>query len=127
VKVLLKNTSPALKNIRMMLLLPPELVAESFQGMMGFTLRGGEEKYFEVPVTKVAGRPGGTFPVHLMVEYGEMLKHYVRDIPGQINFGPVIGRASFWPQMLVFVFVLGSFLLWVRYRLKYRRASIPPA
>ena len=105
VRILLKNPSSSFKNIRMMLLLPPELIADSFEGMMGLTLRGGEEKYFEVPVRKVSGPPGGVYPVHLLVEYGEMLKHYSGDIRGQINFGPVIGQGDYWPQMLVFAFL----------------------
>jgi hypothetical protein len=103
----------------MMLLLPPELIADRFQGMMGLTLRGGEEKYFEVPVRKVSGPPGGVYPVHLLVEYGELLKHYSGDIPGQINFGPVIGQGDYWPQMLVFVFLAVTLGL-----VFYRRYSV---
>ena len=119
IKVLLKNPSPSFKNIRMMLLLPPELIADRFQGMMGLTLRGGEEKYFEVPVRKVSGPQGGVYPVHLLVEYGEMLKHYSGDIPGQINFGPVIGQGGvYWPQMLVFVFL--AVTLWLVFYRRYR-------
>lgn len=105
IKVLLKNPSASFKNIRMMLLLPPELIADRFQGMKGLTLRSGEEKYFEVPVRKVSGLAGGVYPVHLLVEYGELLKHYSGDIPGQINFGPVIEQGDPWPQMLVFAFL----------------------
>lgn len=115
IRVLLKNPSTSFKNIRMMLLLPPELIADRFQGMMGFTIRGGEEKYFEVPVRKVSGLPGGVYPVHLLVEYGEMLKHYSGEIRGEINFGPVVVSTNFWPQMLVFVF-LAVTLGWVLYR-----------
>ena len=111
VRVLLKNPSSSFKNIRMMLLLPPELIADQFQGMMGFTLRGGEEKYFEVPVRKVSGLSGGVYPVHLLVEYGEMLKHFSGDIQGEINFGPVVQQGDFWPQMLVFVFLAAT--LWL--------------
>ena len=105
VRVLLKNPSSSFKNIRLMLLLPPELATDQFQGMMGFTLRGGEQKYFEVPVHKVSGLSGGVYPIHLLVEYGELLKHYSGDIRGEINFGPVIQQGNFWPQMLVFAFL----------------------
>jgi hypothetical protein len=105
IKILLKNPSSSFKNIRMMLLLPPELIADRFEGMKGLTLRSGEEKYFEVPVRKVSGLAGGVYPVHLLVEYGELLKHYSGDIPGQINFGPVIKQGDTWPQMLVFAFL----------------------
>ena len=118
VRIFLKNPSSSFKNIRMMLLLPPELSADRFQGMMGFTIRGGEEKYFEVPVHQVGGRQGGVYPVHLLVEYGEMLNHYSGDITGEINFGPVIGQGTYWPQMLVFVFL--AVTLWLAF---YRRFS----
>lgn len=118
VKILLKNPSSSFKNIRLMLLLPPELIADRFQGMMGFTLRGGEEKYFEVPVRKVSGLPGGVYPVHLLVEYGEMLKHYSGDIHAEINFGPVIGQGIYWPQMLVFVFL--AVTLWLVFYRRFR-------
>ncbi|MDH5764142.1 MAG: hypothetical protein OEZ51_14305, partial [Nitrospinota bacterium] len=82
--------------------------AVQHKGILGFTLRGGEEKYFEVPVRKVSGLQGGVYPVHLLVEYGELMKHYSGDIAGQINFGPVIGRGAFWPQMLVFAFLAAT-------------------
>jgi len=119
-RISLKNPSPAFKNIRMMLLLPPELTADRFQGMKGFTIRAGEEKSFEVPVRKTSGPPGGVFPVHLLVEYGGMQRHYSGDIRGEINFGPVIGQGAFWPQMLVFAFLAAT--LWL---VLSRRFSIP--
>jgi len=87
-KILLKNQSGSLKNIRMMLLLPPGMVAEKFNGMMGFTLRGGEEKRFEVKVRRGSDLDEDRFPVRLMVEYGEMLKHYSGEIEGIIQFSP---------------------------------------
>ena len=118
VKILLKNPSSSFKNIRMMLLLPPELIADRFQGMMGLTLRGGEEKYFEVPVRKVSGLAGGVYPVHLLIEYGEMLKHYSGDIHGELDFGPVIGQGAFWPQMLVFAFL--AVTLWLVFYRRFR-------
>jgi hypothetical protein len=105
VRISLKNPSPAFKNIRMMLLLPPELTADRFKGMKGFTIRAGEEKSFDVPVRKTSGPPGGVYPVHLLVEYGGMQRHYSGDIRGEINFGPVSGQGPLWPQMLVYVFL----------------------
>jgi hypothetical protein len=105
-QIALRNNSPSFKNVRLMLLLPPELSAKSFQGMIGFTIHSGEEKHFVVPVTKVAGRPGGEYPVHLLVEYGEMLKHYSGDIAGSIHFGPDWGKEPLWPQLMVFLFLL---------------------
>ncbi|MCH7499403.1 MAG: hypothetical protein IH886_05255 [Nitrospinae bacterium] len=123
VKILLKNPSPSFKNVRMILLLPPGLVADRFQGMKGFTLLGGEEKYFEVPVHQVGGRKGGVYPIHLLVEYGEMLNHYSGEITGEINFGPVFGQGAFWPQMLVFLFLAVTLFLALQKRfapLKFR-------
>ena len=111
IKILLKNPSHSFKNIRMMLLLPPGLAAERFQRMQGLTLRSGEQKYFEVPVHQVGGLQGGVYPVHLLVEYGEMLNHYSGHFTGEINFGPVIGQGAFWPQMLVVLFL--SVTLWL--------------
>ncbi len=109
--ILLRNNSPSLKNVRFMLLLPPELAAVSFNGMMGFTMRPGEEKYFKVPVSKLAGNPGGNYPVHLMVEYAEMLKHYASVIPGEIHFPLSWSEGARWAQMLAFIFLIGSVIL----------------
>ena len=116
VKILLKNPSNSFKNIRMMLLLPPELAAERFQGMKGLTLRSGEQKYFEVPVHQVGGLQGGVYPVHLLVEYGEMLNHYSGNFTGEIDFGPVLGQGAFWPQMLVFLFLAVTLFLTLKKR-----------
>ncbi len=87
-KIMLQNHSDSLKNIRMMLLLPPGIAAENFDGMMGFTLRGNAKKSFEVKVQRKIGSDGDRFPVSLMVEYGEMLKHYSGEIKGIIQFSP---------------------------------------
>ncbi len=87
-KILLKNQSDSLKNIRIMLLLPPGMIAVKFDGMMGFTLRGSEEKSFEVTVNRGSELDEDRFPVRLMVEYGEMLKHYSGEIKGIIQFSP---------------------------------------
>lgn len=87
-KIWVKNQSDSLKNIRMMLLLPSGMVAEKFNGMMGFTLRGNEKKSFEVTVRRGSDLDEDRFPVRLMVEYGEMLKHYSGEIKGVIQFSP---------------------------------------
>ncbi|MGV7220169.1 MAG: hypothetical protein ACQ9MH_01440 [Nitrospinales bacterium] len=110
-KIQLNNNSPSLKNIRVMLHLPPELMAKSFKGMMGFTMRPGEEKRFEIPVQKRPGNPGGDYPVHLMVEYAEMLKHYASVIPGEIHYSLGWNKGGKWPQLLVFIFLFGS-IIW---------------
>ncbi|MCF8720361.1 hypothetical protein [Nitrospina gracilis] len=120
-RIALRNDSPSFKNVRLMLLLPPELTSRQFSGMMGFTIHGGQEKHFEVPVTKVAGRPGGEYPVHLLVEYGEMLKHYSGDIAGSVYFGPDWGEEPFWPQMAVFVFLFAMLTLALARRWRHRR------
>ena len=87
-KIFLNNQSDSLKNIRMMLLLPPGMVAENFDGMMGFTLRGKSMKSFEVTVQRGPNVDEDRFPIRLMVEYGEMLKHYSGEIKGFIQFSP---------------------------------------
>ena len=61
-KIFLKNQSDSFKNIRMMLLLPPGMVAENFNGMMGFTLRGSAKKSFEVTVQRGTNIDGDRFP-----------------------------------------------------------------
>ncbi len=115
-KISLRNNSPSFKNIRMMLILPPGLMAENFKGLMGFTIHSGEEKFFKVPVLQVAGRPGENYPVHLLVEYGEMLNHYSGEIRGHIDFGPWIGGNGRWPQLLVFAFLAVTLFLACRRR-----------
>ncbi len=104
-KVVLKNGSSSFKNVRMMLVLPSGIEADQFQGMKGFTMRSGEEKTFDIQVKNVNGLPGGQFPVHMLLEYGQMLKHYSGDIPGTVKFGPFWGAGPLLPQMLVFVFL----------------------
>ena len=113
-KILLHNHSSGLKNVRLMLLLPPGLMAETFKSMMGFTLRGGEQKLFEVPVARIETSPQGSYPVHLMIEYAEMLKHYSGEVRGQLNFGPVLNAAFLGPHLLVLS--LMSLMLYFAYR-----------
>ena len=118
-KVLLQNNSTALKNVRMMLLLPPGVIAEKFKGMMGVTLRGGQKKYFEVPVKRTAESLDGSYPVHLMVEYGESLKHFTGDIRGEIRFGSVLD--SWTLGLHSAVIALMSLGLYLVYRRKWKR------
>jgi len=115
-KILLRNDSSSFKNIRMMLVLPPGLTAENFKGLMGFTIHSGEEKSFEIPVFQVDDRSGKNYPVHLLVEYGEMLNHYSGEIRGHIDFSPWLGGTGRWPQWLVFVFLAVTLFLACRRR-----------
>ncbi|MFQ5444585.1 MAG: hypothetical protein ACE5EK_08205 [Nitrospinales bacterium] len=115
-KVLLQNNSSALKNVRMMLLLPPGVIAENFKGMMGFTLRGGEQKFFQVPLEWAARSLNGSYPVHLMIEYAEKLKHYTGEIRGVIHFGPVLDLRTLSFHLAV-IAVMSLGLYWV-YRKK---------
>ncbi|MBT3923955.1 MAG: hypothetical protein HOF21_15420 [Nitrospina sp.] len=87
-RVFLQNRSESFKNIRMMLLLPPGIKTDDFSGMMGFTLRGGEEKNFEVRVFRQENQEQDRFPVRLMIEYGEMLQHFSGEINGTVRFSP---------------------------------------
>ncbi len=120
-KVLLQNNSSALKNVRMMLLLPPGVIADKFKGMMGITLRSGQKKYFEVPVERTAESPDGSYPVHLMLEYGEKLKHYTGNIRGRIQFGSMLDATTLALHMTVIaVMSLGLYLV---YRRKWKRLN----
>ena len=108
-KVWLRNTSSSFKNVRLMLLLPPGLIAEKFQGMMGFTLLAGEGKRFEVPVRKLSDSESEIYPVHLMIEYAEMLKHYTGEVRGDVTF------QKYWTVKnlalhLVLILAFGTFL-----------------
>ncbi len=118
-KVLLQNNSAALKNVRMMLLLPPGVIAEKFKGMMGITLRSGEKKYFEVPVKRSAESLDGSYPVHLMLEYGETLKHYTGNIRGKIQFGSMLDPTTL--RFHLMVIALMSLGLYMVYRRKRKR------
>ncbi len=113
-KIFLRNNSPSLKNVRLMLLLPPGLVADKFGGMMGFTIRGGEEKTFDVPVHRSVESTRTVYPVHLMIEYGEMLNHYTSEIGGEIDFRPAWDRVGF--GMLIPTTGILALLVWYAYR-----------
>ena len=113
-KIFLRNNSPSLKNVRLMLLLPPGLVADKFRGMMGFTIRGGEEKSFDVPVHRSVESARTVYPVHLMIEYGEMLNHYTSEIGGEIDFRPAWDRVGF--GMLIPTTGILALLVWYAYR-----------
>ena len=109
-KIMLENHSGAFKNVRMMLLLPPGMVADNFNGMMGFTLRGNEKKNFEVIVKRGDNLDEDRFPVRLMVEYGEMLKHYSGEIEGVMQFSPFWYSAKYLPHFTAMV-VMGLVLI----------------
>ena len=116
-RVFLKNTSSAFKNVEMMILFPPGLSSETFKGMKGFTLRGGEERHFEVPVSKLSEIPAGEYPIHLMVEYGELMKHYTGEIRGKVVFPT--SNAPLWPHLIALASL--SLALLVFYRWKFHR------
>lgn len=120
-KILLKNHSDSLKNIRMMLLLPPGMVAKNFKGMMGLTLRGNEEKTFEVTVQRDSSLGEDRLPVRLMVEYGEMLKHYSGEIKGVVQFSPSWYSVKYLKHFSA-LFVMG--LIVIGLYLKFYNASI---
>jgi hypothetical protein len=104
-KVFLQNRSESLKSIRMMLLLPPGIEAQDFSGIMGFTLRGGEEKNFEIRVFRRNNQEQDRFPVRLMVEYGEMLKHYSGEIKGTVRFSPEWYSMKYMPHFTALAFM----------------------
>lgn len=119
-KVFLQNRSQSLKNLRMMLLLPPGLKTRDFSGMMGFTLRGGEEKNFEVRVFRQENLGQDRFPVRLMIEYGEMLKHYSGEINGTVRFSPSWYSAKYMPHFTALTFMV-LLLLGYYFRINYRQ------
>ncbi len=120
-KILLTNQSPALKNVRLMLLMPPGLVADTFKGMVGFTLRGGEQKLFEVPVERTPESHEVNYPVHLMIEYAEMLKHYTGEVRGELRFGPIWNAAFLGPHLLVLSLMsLALYLAYRKWGVKFR-------
>lgn len=118
-RVMVRNTSSSFKNIEMMFLFPPGLSSETFKGMKGFTIGGGEERHFEIPVSKLAEVPDGEYPVHLMVEYGELMKHYTGEIRGKVVFPDMKG--PLWPHLIAITTII--FLLVMFYRVRFQRVS----
>lgn len=121
-RVFLQNRSDALKNIRMMLLLPPGIAADDFSDTMGFTLHGGEEKNFEVRIFRKENLRQDRFPVRLMVEYGEMLKHYSGEIKGTIRFSPSWYSLKYLPHFTALAFMI-LVLLGYYYRVNIRQKN----
>jgi hypothetical protein len=119
-KVFLQNRSASLKNISMMLLLPPGLEAEDFSGVMGFTLYAGEEKNFEVRIFRRENEEQDRFFVRLMIEYGEILKHYSGEINGTVRFSPSWYSMKYLPHFTALVFMV-LILLGFYYRVYNRK------
>ena len=90
--------------MQMMLHLPPGIESENFNGVMGFTIRGEEEKTFEIPLLNLGEKQGREFPVYLNVEYGEHLKHFSGEIMGWVEINPAFILSNAGPQI---------FALWV--------------
>jgi len=110
-EIFLKNNSNSFKNIRLMLLLPPGLVANELEQMMGITIRGGQEKNIKVAVKRKKGSPAAIYPVHLLVEYGEMLNHYTGDISGKVDFRSIQERTAIIPALGAILFLIGAIIL----------------
>ena len=109
--IFLKNNSGSFKNIRLMLLLPPGLVADELVQMMGVTIRGGQEKNIKVVVKRQKGSPAVIYPVHLLVEYGEMLNHYTENISGEVDFRSIQERTAVIPALGAILFLIGAIFL----------------
>lgn len=110
-RIWIKNHAESFKNIRLMLLLPPGLISKSFNQILGFTIRGGEEKSFEVDIEKIPDSLPGDYSVHLMIEYGEMQKHYSEEVKANLTFNLPWNKAFSWIHTLAFL-VFASFLAW---------------
>ena len=102
-EITLKNNSESFKNIRLMLLLPYGLIADELGQMMGLTIRGGQEKRIKVGVKLKEGALARVYPVHLMIEYGEMLNHYTTEIASEIDFRSFQERTAIIPALGAFV------------------------
>ena len=114
----LKNNSTSFKNIRLMLLLSPGLVADELAQMMGVTIRGGQEKNIKVSVKRKKGSPAIIYPVHLLVEYGEMMNHYTGDISGEVDFRSIQERTAIIPALGAILVLIGALLLRSYFRTK---------
>ena len=110
-KILLKNNSASFKNIRLMLLLPPGLITDELGQMMGLTIRGGQEKNIKVTVKRKEGSPAAIYPIHLLIEYGEMLNHYTGDISGEVDFRSIQERTAIIPALGAIIFLICAILL----------------
>jgi hypothetical protein len=116
-KIHLNNQSNSLKNVRLMLILPPGLQADKFPGMMTFTLHGGENVYFETGVqhTQSFRSLTGYYPIHLLLEYGEFLKHYTSEIQSSVYFNPIFDLHEHWPHLIAIIFfAIGLALVYKR-------------
>ncbi len=83
---------------------------------MGFTMRGGEAKNFEIRVFRRDNLERDRFPVRLMIEYGEMLKHYSSEINGTVRFSPVWYSMKYMPHFTVLA-LMSLILLGYYYRI----------
>lgn len=115
--IFLKNNSASFKNIRLMLLLPPGLMADGLGQMMGLTIRGGQEKNIKVAIKRKEGSAAEIYPIHLLIEYGEMLNHYTGDVSGEIDFRSIHERIAIIPALGA-ILALGCFLLFRSYKKK---------
>ncbi len=104
-----------------MLLLPPDLITDELGQMMALTIRGGQEKKIAVSVKRKEGSAAIIYPVHLLVEYAEMLNHYTGDISGEIDFRSVQERTAIVPALSA-MFALVCFLLFLSYRKKIKNS-----
>ncbi len=120
-EIFLKNNSASFKNIRLMLLLPPDLITDELGQMMALTIRGGQEKKIAVSVKRKEGSAAIIYPVHLLVEYAEMLNHYTGDISGEIDFRSVQERTAIVPALSAML-ALVCFLLFLSYRKKIKNS-----
>ena len=94
-----------------MLLLPPGLIADELGQMMGLTIRGGQEKNIKVAVKLKEGSLAQIYPIHLMIEYAEMLNHYTGDISSEIDFRSFSERIAIIPGLGAIVFLICALLL----------------
>ena len=90
---------------------------------MGFTIHGEQQRYFEIPVKKRNGAPSGDYPVHLVIEYGELQKHYAAEITGQIIFPITWTEVTLWNHLALAGFL--CFMVFLFYRRKTALLEMP--
>lgn len=122
-EIFLKNNSDSFKNIRLMLLLPPGLIVDELEQMMGLTIRGGQEKIIKVAVKRMVGSTSEIYPIHLLIEYGEMLNHYTGDISGEVDFRSIYERTAVIPAFGALL-VLGGAIFFRSFIKKRKNLSI---
>ena len=77
-------------------------------------------------VKRKKGSSAIVYPVHLLVEYGEMLNHYTGEISGEIDFRPILERTAIIPALGAILFLTGAILLRSYFRTRNNSTFLRP-